>query len=206
MLVNVNMFKQFIENYQEQAIELKNSFEIIENKWDLANDNQELYLQVGHLLNIILRNQKRDYFLDFLLEKEREINSIADELSDVFLSLFSIAKKIGSELVVCVDGINTDASIINNYTSADLCICLCVLCGQLSEAIMLLSKKRFNYNSKKDAIKNIQEKIGYMSFVTYRISELENIDMSKAFECMIKDASEFLKNFKVNFEINLIEG
>lgn len=156
------MIINFIESYQERASEIKKSFHKIENNWDLANENQELYLQLGHLLNAISKKHNILTRFEFLIEQRRKIDSIPDELADVFLSLFSIASKSEKDLLSCVINIDNDTILHSNIDSMELCICLCILCGQLSESIMLLENKRFNSMDKNEELMKLHNKIGHM--------------------------------------------
>lgn len=176
----MNNFVEFIQKNYNKAITLKEKFKKIENKeWDSLTVLLELIVQTGHCINVL----KPDEAIN---EKDRHINNLGDELSDILLQLsyFSYLEKIEF----------TNLEQYESYNYNDL-TGLIVLLGQTSEALLEKTKYRFDkprsgFNSKQDFIK---DRLIKMFLIIFNFAEANQIKIDKEFDEMIIDASNFIE-------------
>ena len=75
----------FLNIHYKNAIKLVNDFDITKNKkWDEQIYLNELYVQVGHVYNVLYKDNS-------INESKRSIDNLGDELSDVVLQLMNLA-------------------------------------------------------------------------------------------------------------------
>ena len=170
------------ENYKK-ALKLVDDFNITKSKkWDSQTYLNELYVQVGHVYNVL-------YSIDSTKEDKRIINNLGDELSDVILQLINLANNLGINMYEIKDYSNYDCKDINGIT---------ILLGQLTEAIMEINdcrfkKNRFGFNNSYDFVK---DRIFKIFIITFQIAKQYNLNLSKEFKSMLTDANGFIKRFK----------
>lgn len=177
----MNNYEEFLLNNYDKAIKLSNRFKKTRLlAWTPLDVLNELAIQIGHVFNI----DNKEYS-----EKGRNINNLGDELSDVLLQLIALSQLLNINLREYNSDDVTDSYNINDIV---------VLFGQVTEAIMEISNKRFykgrkGYKNHESFIKSVIIKL--FSIVLNYASKC-NIDMNKEFNDMYIDASNFLNNFK----------
>lgn len=178
----MNNITNFIKKYYDDALKLVKAFDKTkEKKWDEQIYLNELYVQLGHVYNV-LNNDK------YVSEKNRKIDNLGDELSDVILQLINLSSILNINLK------EFKKQEITNYTKIDA---LPIFLGQLTEAIMeennfRFKKERYGFENRKDFIKN---RIFNMLIITFNIAQKYQLNMNKEFEAMLIDANNFLKKY-----------
>ena len=175
----MNNLKRFITQHYENAIALKERFKSLEKKdWDSITVMMELYVQIGHLYNVM--NDNKD-----LIEQGRQIDNLGDEISDVLLQLSYLAHLEGVTF--------EDANKYDSYPYSEV-DGLSVLGGQLAEAILEKYEYRFDkpregFASRDDFIK---DRIKKMMTIALNLGNKANIDLGLEFGLMCADATNFV--------------
>ena len=181
--MNKEVYIQFLNNNYKNAVDLSNKFKktrILD--WTALDILNELSVQISHVFNIFYKDCS---------EKNRKINNLGDELSDVILQLIALSDLIKINLYDFQDEDLISSSNIEDLT---------VLFGQLVEANMEINNKRFykkreDYESHEDFIISIITK---MMSIVFNVAQTHNLDLNQEFNDMYKDASGFLKGFRKN--------
>ena len=124
----MNNIIKFLDIHYENALKLVSDFDITKSKaWDPQIYLNELYVQLGHVYNVLFANENVN-------ETKRKIDNLGDELSDVLLQLINLAKIM-----------NIDMYEIKKYEDYDYhdISGISILLGQLTEAIMENNDCRF---------------------------------------------------------------
>ena len=83
---------RFLDIHYKNALKLVSDFDITKNKkWDPQIYLNELYVQLGHVYNVLFNN-------DEVNETKRKINNLGDELSDVLLQLINLSKILNIDM------------------------------------------------------------------------------------------------------------
>ncbi len=179
----MNDIIMFLNVHYKNALKLVSDFDITKSKkWDSQIYLNELYVQLGHVYNVLFSNDKVN-------ENKRVIDNLGDELSDVLLQLINLAKILNINMY--------DIKELKDYKYEDI-NGLSILLGQLTEAIMEMNECRF----KKDRIGYItsydfvKDRLFKLFIITYNISKQYNLDMIEEFSAMCKDANGFLRRFR----------
>ena len=181
--MNKEVYIQFLDNNYKNAVDLSNKFKktrILD--WTALDILNELSVQISHVFNIFYKNYS---------EKNRKINNLGDELSDVILQLIALSDLIKINLYSFQEEDLISSSNIEDLT---------VLFGQLVEANMEINNKRFykkreDYESHEEFIISIITK---MMSIVFNVAKIHNLDLDQEFNDMYKDASGFLKVFRKN--------
>lgn len=174
---------KFLDTHYNKALKLVSDFDITkENVWDSKDYLNELYVQLGHVYNVLFSN-------DSVNEKNRKIDNLGDELADVLLQLINLARILNVDMYEIK---NTDYYDYNEISG------LSILLGQLTEAVMEMNecrfkKDRFGFDSSYDFVK---DRLFKLFILTYNIAEDHKLDMIKEFSDMLKDANGFLDRFR----------
>ncbi|MCI9234192.1 MAG: NUDIX domain-containing protein [Bacilli bacterium] len=173
----------FLDKHLETAIELVHNFDKTkEKKWEAKDYLNELYVQLGHVYNVL-------YGDPYVNEKNRKIDNLGDELSDVLLQLINLADILNIDMYEMKMMQEEDYQDVSG---------LPILMGQLSEIIMEMSncrfkKERVGYRTSHDFAK---ERIFKLFIITYNIAMKHDLDMIKEFGDMVEDANGFLNRFE----------
>lgn len=174
---------EFLDRHLENAIKLVHDFDKTkEKKWEAKDYLNELYVQLGHVYNVLYDNP-------YVNEKGRIFDNLGDELSDVLLQLINLALLLNVDMYEIKSFKEDDYQDVNG---------LPILLGQLSEIIMEMSncrfkKERIGYRTSHDFVK---ERIFKLFIITYNIALEHDLDMIKEFEEMLEDANHFLNRFE----------
>ena len=181
---------KFLDVHYKSALKLVSDFDITKNKaWNPQIYLNELYVQLGHVYNVLFANENVN-------ENKRKIDNLGDELSDVLLQLFNLAKIMNINMYDIKDYKDFKYDNINGIT---------ILLGQLTEAVMEINecrfkKSRYGFDSSYDFVK---DRLFKLFIITYNISKDYKLDMIKEFDDMLKDANGFLDRFrKGNNKVN----
>src|SRR5574344_543765 len=145
-----NSVNDFIDKYYYKSIELKKRFKITEKKnWNIFTILSEFFVQLGHLSLLI-----SDYKL--YAEKNRKINDIDDEISDVIFQLINIDHKLNNSLL----NKEYNYKFIKLESISDYILNINILIGQLSESLLENNKYRhykirYDYPNINDYINNL---------------------------------------------------
>ena len=83
---------EFLDTHYENAILLVQGFDKTkEKKWEAKDYLNELYVQVGHVYNVLYSNS-------YVNEKGRKIDNLGDELSDVLLQLINLGHLLNIDM------------------------------------------------------------------------------------------------------------
>lgn len=94
-----------VESTWQKTQQIRELFRPIEkNRWGLKEYSVELLVQIGHLGDILLR---QEYKMNNMTDEENQ-RRIGDEIADVILNTFSIAKEYGLEITSLISGGNRD--------------------------------------------------------------------------------------------------
>lgn len=173
---------KFLDKHYENAIRLVNAFNATKEKeWDSLLYLNELYVQVGHVYNVLYSN-------DNVNEEDRKIDNLGDELSDILLQLINLANVLDINMY--------DIKNMEDY-SYDQLNGIPILLGQLTEVVMEMNgyrfgKERKGFDSHFDFAK---DRIFKTFIITFNISKQYNLNMIKEFDDMIEDATGFLERF-----------
>jgi len=174
---------RFLDIHYKNALKLVSDFDITKNKkWDPQIYLNELYVQLGHVYNVLFNN-------DEVNETKRKINNLGDELSDVLLQLINLSKILNIDMY--------EIQKLKDY-SYDNINGISILLGQLTEAVMEINecrfkKSRYGFDSSYDFVK---DRIFKLFIITYNISKDYKLDMIKEFGDMLNDANGFLDRFR----------
>ncbi|MCI8545166.1 MAG: NUDIX domain-containing protein [Bacilli bacterium] len=174
---------EFLDHHLESAIKLVHDFDKTkEKKWEAKDYLNELYVQLGHVYNVL-------YGDPYVNERNRKIDNLGDELSDVLLQLINLADLLNIDMYEMKSFEKEDYQDINGFP---------ILLGQLSEVIMEMSncrfkKERSGYRTSHDFAK---ERIFKLFIITYNIAMKYDLDMIKEFGDMVEDANGFLSRFE----------
>ena len=174
---------KFLDVHYKNALKLVSDFDITKKKkWDPQIYLNELYVQLGHVYNVLFSN-------DNVNEEQRKIDNLGDELSDVLLQLINLAKIMNIDMY--------EIKALKDY-SYDNINGISILLGQLTEAIMEIydccfRKDRAGFDTSHDFVK---DRLFKLFIITYNISKEYKLDMIKEFGDMCKDANGFLKRFR----------
>ena len=174
---------KFLDTYYDDALKLVNDFDITKDKeWDPKDYLNELYVQLGHVYNVLFSN-------DNVNENKRKIDNLGDELSDVLLQLINLARALNIDMYGIKEYKNYKYDDINGLT---------ILLGQLTEAVMenyecRFKKSRANFNTSYDFVK---DRLYKLFIITYKISKKYKLNMIKEFGDMLNDANGFLDRFR----------
>lgn len=174
---------KFLDTHYESALKLVSDFDITKSKeWNPQVYLNELYVQLGHVYNVIFANENVN-------ENKRKIDNLGDELSDVLLQLINLAKVLNIDMY----GIKE----YKNYKYDDLSG-LTILLGQLTEAVMEIYECRFKKNRAdfKTSYDFVKDRLYKLFIITYQISKKYKLNMIKEFDDMLKDANGFLDRFR----------
>lgn len=179
----MNDIISFLNSYYKIALKLVSDFDITKNKkWDSKDYLNELYVQLGHVYNVLLSDKNVN-------EKQRKIDNLGDELSDVLLQIINLARTLNIDMyeIKSLEGYS-----YNNING------ISILLGQLTEAVMEINECRFKkdrsgFDSSYDFVK---DRLFKLFIITYNISYKYNLNMNEEFGKMVKDANGFLKRFK----------
>lgn len=173
---------EFLNNYYEKALSLSNNFKLTrEKEWDSLIILNELAIQIGHIYNIIYKNE-------IVNEAGREFNNLGDELSDILLQLIALSNELQINMY----------DISKYHIKEDNWFSIPIIFGQLNESIMELYGYRFNKPRVgfKNVLEFIKSRILILFKITYQISLKYNLDIENEFEKMLEDANGFLKKLK----------
>lgn len=191
----MNNINSFIEKYYQKAIDLKRQFRITESKkWDSMTVLNELNVQLGHLSYLLSKNKEYG-------EKNRNINNIGDEISDVILQLFALCDKSKVDLKSYFQ--TTKDKNINFENPQESILALSTILGQINEIVMEIKgyrhyKIRYDFCYQKDFLLH---NIAKMIEIIFYLGNTYNLDLNIEFENMLKDASNFLDNYTKNKNI-----
>lgn len=166
----------FINKEKKSVIALSERFNILKKKkWDSFTYLLELNIQISHLNTIY----NKEY-----AEKNRSINNLGDELSDILLQLICL---MDEEHITFSkkDKIEYSNSDIEGFN---------ILLGQLTEGMLekyeyRFPKKHEDYNNIDDYIRNLLLK---MFLLARNIARKNNLTLSIEFEKMLIDANNFI--------------
>ena len=174
---------KFLDTYYDDALKLVSDFDITKGKeWDPKDYLNELYVQLGHVYNVLFSN-------DNVNENKRKIDNLGDELSDVLLQLINLARALNIDMYGIKEYENYQYDDLNGLT---------ILLGQLTEAVMenyecRFKKSRANFNTSYDFVK---DRLYKLFIITYQISKKYKLNMIKEFGDMLNDANGFLDRFR----------
>lgn len=174
---------KFLDIHYNSALKLVSDFDITKEKeWNEQIYLNELYVQVGHIYNVLYSNQD-------INEKNRVINNLGDEFADVLLQIINLAKYM-----------NIDMFEIKKYKNFKYCDItgLNILLGQLTEVIMEINNYRFKKNrfGFENSYEFAKDRIFKLFILTYNLAKKYKLNMIKEFEDMLIDANNFIINFK----------
>ena len=178
---------KFLDKHYEKALRLVKAFDSTKEKeWDSLIYLNELYVQLGHVYNVLYPNSN-------VTEENRKIDNLGDELSDVALQLINLASNLGINMY--------EIKNMENYNHNDL-NGIPVLLGQLTESVMEMNGYRFQKNRKgfENHIDFAKDRIFKTFIITFNIAKDNNLDMIKEFDDMMEDATGFLLNFENKFD------
>ena len=179
--------KEFLDNYYDKAIELKDRFRITEDKsWNAVTVLGEMNTQLGHFC--LLMSEHKEY-----KEIGRNIHDIGDELSDIVLQIIALAWK----LKINLKDYKYDYKKVEFSTISDALLSFNTVYGQVSEIVL----EKYNYRHYKIRYEFpkvndfILYKLANMLEIIFNIADTLNVDMSYEFDRMLKDANGFLDRF-----------
>lgn len=173
----------FLNVHYKNALKLVSDFDITKEKeWNPQLYLNELYVQLGHVYNVLFANKKVN-------ESKRVIDNLGDELSDVLLQIINLAKIMNINMYDIKDYGFYKYDNINGIS---------ILLGQLTEAIMEIYECRFKKN--RDGFDTsydfIKDRLFKLFIITFNISKKYNLNMIEEFNSMLNDANSFLSKFK----------
>lgn len=178
----MNDILEFINKHYDNALKLCKDFEKTkQKKWEASNYVNELYVQIGHVYNVLNKNKIAN-------EVDRDINNLGDEISDVLLQLINLSHSLHIDLKEIKDIKYFKHSNLNS---------LVILLGQLTENLMEYNslrfrKERIGFDS---SYEFVSDRIFKMFIITMNFAKKHNLNMIEEFEEMLKDATKFLNNF-----------
>ncbi len=179
----MNDIIKFLDVHYDAALKLVSDFDITKNKeWDPQIYLNELYVQLGHVYNVLFANENVN-------ENKRKIDNLGDELSDVLLQLINLARVLNIDMYEIKEYKDYKYDDLNGLT---------ILLGQLTEAVMEIyecrfKKNRADFDTSYDFVK---DRLYKLFIITYKISKKYKLNMIKEFDDMLKDANGFLDRFR----------
>ena len=176
----MNELNDFLKNRFNKAVELKEKFKVLEKKeWDAFAVLLELGVQIGHVYNVFNKDQQ-------IIEENRPITNLGDELSDILLQLIYL---------VHIEDITIDnLSFYKDYSYTNLSS-LSILYGQLSESF--LEKKEYRFQKPRSCFYTIddfiKDRIIKMLLIIFNYAKINHLNMIKEFDEMYEDATNFIK-------------
>lgn len=175
----MNKLNVFVKENYKMAIGLKENFiQLEKNDWDSMTVLTELYVQIGHLYNVLNDHKS-------IVEQGRKIDNLGDEISDVLLQLSYLA------YLEKVDFKKASTYAKFPYDEIDG---LSVLGGQLTEAIM--EKYEYRFDKPREGFKSIddfiKDRIIKMMVIALNIGTRNGIDLISEFKEMCSDANKFI--------------
>lgn len=171
----MNRVLSFIESYAKEASKLNRDFDLVkDNSWNSLVIMNELFFQISHVFTIMVPEYG---------ERNRDINDLGDELSDILLQLLYL--KETEEI--------SFADVPFSYDFDDV-EGLVVVAGQLVEGLM----EKYGYRFKKghEDFQNIDDfivdRLLKVFFLVFNIADLYGIDLENKFMEMINTAQCFL--------------
>lgn len=183
---------KFLNMEYDKALKLCKDFNITKEKeWTPLIYLNELQVQVGHIYNVLMKD-------DYCNEPNRSFNNLGDEISDVLLQLINLAYSLNINMY---DIENEENTTINDFNWIQ------ILLGQLNEVIMeqegfRFRKSRDNFNNSFDFAKS---RIFKSFIITYNFAKKHNLNIIDEFEEMLADANKFLGNFKKENSVEFID-
>lgn len=181
-----------LENTFNSAINLKKAFEEIdEKKWTSNVFCQELMLQLSHLQIVYYKKE-----MQFILEHNRNLTNLNDEISDLYLQILNLANVYFSYPELEKEIIKLYESMPSNMLSDQYIVALSIILGQINESVMILTKYRFKLNRSTiygaEETDYLRQKIGEFIIILFNLAEGLKIDINDSFFEMFNDASNFL--------------
>lgn len=174
----------------ERAFQLQNKFiKKFNQKWNLRESCAELGIQIGHLAQALIENNKIPTNKHSWQQYNRNlINNIADELADCFLSICSIfhfAKITNDE----IEKFPPTVIIDNNYSK--LLIELHVLSMQLLDSAEVYDglKPKFHRDERLLLLSSWRNLLHILTYIVLQ----EKIDIIWKFKQMEESATKFLE-------------
>lgn len=169
---------ELIKKYYNESLILDKRFDNIkEKKWDYLTTLNEISVQISHVF-IVSSNSN-------MSEKNRNINNLGDEVSDVFF-----------QLILLIHYLDYDVSKIEYNITENKLEDFVIAFGQLTEAI--LEKANFRFHKARENFKSIDDyiyfKISQLFSIIFNYAKLKGIDIDKEYSLMLKDANDFLDN------------
>lgn len=181
----MNDILEFLNKHYDNALKLCKDFEKTkQNNWEASDYVYELYVQVGHVYNVLNKNK-------IVNEFGRDINNLGDEISDVLLQLINLSYSLHIDL--------KEIQNIKYFKHSNL-NSLVILLGQLTENLMECNslrfrKERVGFDSSYEFIK---DRIFKMLIITMNFAKKNNLNMIEEFDIMLNDATNFLNNFNAS--------
>lgn len=170
---------------RKKAFKLQQMFiKRFEQQWGLRESVEELSIQIGHLIQSMINNQKFSISAIPYNQPNRCLQNIKDELCDCFLSICSICE---------FANINTDELYIHNTIKNDkleLVVELSLLSAQLLDSCLILqgTKPGFDRDEQKIFLTTYSLIIHNLEL----LAQLENTDIEAEFDAMIERTLDFL--------------
>ncbi|MGE7983654.1 hypothetical protein [Solibacillus sp. NPDC093137] len=182
-----------LENTYDSAINLKKAFaEIDEKKWTSNVFCQEIMLQLSHLQSVYYTEE-----MQFILEDNRSLTNLNDEISDLYLQILNLANIYFSYPELEKEIIELYESTPSNMLSSQYIVALSIILGQINESVMILTKYRFKLNRSTlygaEETDYLKQKISEFIIILFHLAEGLKIDINDSFFIMFNDASNFLK-------------
>lgn len=173
---------------QPEAFALQKAFiEKFKQSWNIKESVIELDIQIGHLCQSLINNQRLSLKVDAHNQPNRILNNISDELCDCFLSVCSIYSFLeikNTELL--------DVSVDENYSYDEVIVQLLNLSSQLLDSCMIYLKIKPAF--KRDERKMFLEIYFKIVSLLVYLADLEKIDIIDDFSKMVSSAYKFLQN------------
>ncbi len=177
--------KIFFDKYYDSSVALKKSFKITEKKsWNAMTFISEINVQLGHLSYLISKNKEYG-------EKERQINNISDEISDILLQLVNICQILHLD----IKSYNYQYEYKNFDNLDDAILAFNIVFGQVSEVIMEKKKYRhykirYGYNTQDEFL---LDNISKLFEIIFSIILKLDIDILCEYGKMENNAMAFLE-------------
>lgn len=175
------MKNNFFTKFLEKSKTLRERFVVTtKNEWNPMSVLAELFVQIGHVFTV-LKNSP-------YLEKDRKIDDLGDEMSDVVFQLIIIGNMYNFDFE------NYQSEKIYNATLEDLIIVI----GQLSEAVMENCGHRFEKARQgfSTTLNFIKFKIKQSFDIVFEITKLFDLKLEVEYQKMIDSANNWLdKNY-----------
>lgn len=180
--------KQFLKDYFQVGVDLKERFKITENKnWDAITVLAELNVQFGHFSYLI--SSHKEYG-----ESKREIKDLGDELADILLQLINLSYKLQLKIPeYCYN-----YKYIKFESIPEALLSFNTVYGQISEKVLEINeyrhyKIRYNFAKEKDFL---CFNIARLLEIVFSIAENLKLNLATEFKKMVNNASMFLDNYE----------